>query len=283
MKNYLNGLGFLNIDGLEERDLSVNLRMRGNYDPIYADHFQKVIHSSESVYKNIIKKQNERFFMNSVPDGTSVEIMHVLISWFFGSPLLMRRGEETCLIAVDDMDGFCPILINLVLMKIYAEKSLSIGFGLTKSFMAEFGPVTNEEGLVQWTRKQCCTIFQTAVKKFLNITINVTRKKSGTHLPKYFAVKVNLDHRDALLEIIYARLINGTTLVKNKESEIAFVESVMGVARPVLRYMANTHIESYPGMEENGTIGREIENPYSPMIHHRTGTSFFSLFIGISF
>ncbi|MGA9040240.1 MAG: hypothetical protein WB421_06875, partial [Terriglobales bacterium] len=264
MRNYLDGLGFLNIDGLEERDLSVNLRMRSNFDPVFADHFQKVVRSSNFVYKDIISKQNESFFMKLVPTGTSVEILQVIVSWFFSSPLVMRRGDETCLISVDDMDGFCPMLINLVLKKIYAEKSLSIGFGLTKSFMEEFGPVTTVEGVIKWTRKQCCKIFQTVMKKFLNITVNVTRTRSATHATKYFAVKINLDHRDALLEIIYARLINGTTLVRHKDAEIAFVEFVMRTSRPVLRYMANTKIVSYPGM---GDPSDEEAIPYAPMIN----------------
>ncbi|MGA9041579.1 MAG: hypothetical protein WB421_13670, partial [Terriglobales bacterium] len=167
MRTYIDGIGFKNLDGLEEKDLAIKLRMKGLFDPIYATRFEKVLHTSTYVYQEIIKGQNKSYFMKAIPDGACVEIVQVMISWFFGSPLVMRANKSKCFIPVEDMDKNCPILINLVLARLFQDRTLSHGFGITKSFRESNGPETQ----CTWTKAQACKIFQTCVKRFLNIGI----------------------------------------------------------------------------------------------------------------
>ena len=160
--------------------------------------------------------------------------------------------------------GICPVIVNAVLMKLFDDKTLSHGFGITKAFRDEFGAVTRDkEGMMSWTR-----------------TVGVSDLPGvRPYVPEHLGQHHQEEESDARAEILCSAGQSPTSRClardhlcasrqrvdssSRKAEKISFVESVMEFSRPVLSYATNTEIDSYPHMSDEFTETRA----YHPIIN----------------
>jgi hypothetical protein len=268
MRTFMDNIGLKNVDGLSEDQISCGLRMKSSFNPEYLDNFMKVLLSAPFTYKNIIKEQDKEYFMKKVHTAMSVEVMQTMISWFFSCPLVFGKGGEFILIPKTELDKPCPRIINDVLHRMMQDHVLQHGFKFTKAMRSEWKP---KDGV--WTKKQAIRIFQACMRKFLNISVYLHLRQGGPiHDPTMYVVKVNIGHRDTLLELMYCRLMNKPFIGEKRDPDVAkyieIMEETFDYARPTFKYARNTLISTYPRQDSDhrGYVGSRDCPSYKPPI-----------------